>query len=114
MSAKRAGRGDGLRATDPPAMVPPSALKSPALVSRAAMPGQRPAMEFRFFRELKRRNVLRVGVLYIIVCWLMLAPVHVAFNMLELPKWAIELVLAVMAGGFPVALGLAWAFELTP
>jgi len=59
-------------------------------------------IEFRFLDELKRRNVGRVAILYLVVCWLILEPVHVIFHMLEVPIWANRLVIILMALGFPV------------
>ena len=66
-----------------------------------------------FFRELKRRNVYKVAVAYGVVAWLVIQVANTTFPILELPSWAIRLVLAVLALGFPIALVLAWAFELT-
>src|SRR5882672_2770353 len=71
-------------------------------------------IEFRFLDELKRRNVGRVAILYLVVCWLILEPVHVIFHMLEVPLWANRLVIILMALGFPLALIFAWVYELTP
>jgi len=67
-----------------------------------------------FFRELKRRNVYRVGILYAVIGWLILQVADVTISMLVLPDWTGKLVLLMLATGFPVALILAWAFELTP
>jgi hypothetical protein len=47
-----------------------------------------PRVEFRFLEQLKHRNVIRIGILYLVVCWLILDPVHVVFHMLEVPPWA--------------------------
>jgi len=71
-------------------------------------------LEFRLLDELKRRNVGRVAILYLVVCWLILEPVHVIFHMLEVPLWANRLVIILMALGFPLALIFAWVYELTP
>ncbi|MEJ2535243.1 MAG: tetratricopeptide repeat protein [Gammaproteobacteria bacterium] len=67
-----------------------------------------------FFRELKRRNVYRVAALYVVVSWLVLQVTDVTASVLSLPEWAGKLVFLLLAAGFPVALVLAWAFELTP
>ena len=67
-----------------------------------------------FLDELKRRNVFRVGIAFIIVAWLLLQVVDILVPMLELPDWVGRLVLLLLLVGFPVALLLAWAFELTP
>jgi membrane protease YdiL (CAAX protease family) len=64
--------------------------------------------------ELKRRNVFRVGVAYAIVAWLLIEVAHTAFPTLQLPGWTITLVTVLLIMGFPVALVIAWAFELTP
>ena len=67
-----------------------------------------------FFAELKRRNVYRVGALYVVSAWLILQVADVVISMLNLPAWTGKLSLLLLAIGFPVALILAWAFELTP
>jgi len=66
------------------------------------------------FAELKRRNVYRVAALYVIVSWVLLQVADVLLGMLPLPPWIGTLVFFLLALGFPVALLLAWAFELTP
>jgi len=67
-----------------------------------------------FFAELKRRNVYRVAVLYVIAGWLILQVTDVMMSVLALPQWTGKLVFALLALGFPIALIFAWAFELTP
>jgi len=67
-----------------------------------------------FFTELKRRNVFRVGVAYIVMSWVLLQIVDVVAPMLVLPDWAGKLVLLLLGIGLPIALFFAWAFELTP
>jgi TolB-like protein/tetratricopeptide (TPR) repeat protein len=67
-----------------------------------------------FFSELKRRNVFRVAIAFIVVAWLLLQVVDILVPMLDLPNWVGRLVLLLIAVGFPIALLLAWAFELTP
>jgi len=64
--------------------------------------------------ELKRRNVFRVGAAYAIVAWLLIEVAHTAFPTLQLPDWTVTLVTVLLIMGFPVALVIAWAFELTP
>jgi serine/threonine-protein kinase len=66
------------------------------------------------FRELKRRNVYRVAALYVIVSWVILQVVDVFTSFMPLPEWTGRLVFLLLLIGFPVALVLAWAFELTP
>jgi TolB-like protein/Flp pilus assembly protein TadD len=67
-----------------------------------------------FFAELKRRNVYKVAIAYGVVAWLLLQVATQVFPFLEIPNWAIRLVIMLLALGFPIALVLAWAFELTP
>jgi TolB-like protein/Tfp pilus assembly protein PilF len=67
-----------------------------------------------FFSELKRRNVYKVAVAYAIVGWLLIQVATQVFPFLEIPNWIIRLVIALVAIGFPIALIIAWAFELTP
>src|SRR4029077_18939412 len=67
-----------------------------------------------FFGELKRRNVYRVAVAYAVVGWLLIQVATQVFPFLEIPNWMIRLVVLLTAFGFPVALIMAWAFELTP
>ena len=66
------------------------------------------------YAELKRRNVFRVAVAYIVVSWLMLQIVDVLAELLALPEWAGKLIFVLLLVGFPIALIFAWAFELTP
>jgi hypothetical protein len=67
-----------------------------------------------FFTELKRRNVYRVAVAYAGVAWLLMQIASQIFPFFEIPNWAVRLVVLLLIIGFPVALILAWAFELTP
>lgn len=66
------------------------------------------------FEELKRRNVFRVAIAYIVATWLVLQITDVLIGILELPPWTGRLVFLLLIAGLPVALILAWAFELTP
>jgi TolB-like protein/Flp pilus assembly protein TadD len=67
-----------------------------------------------FFAELKRRNVYKVAIAYAIVAWLLMQVATQVFPFLEIPNWAIRLVIMLIIIGFPIALIFAWAFELTP
>ena len=64
--------------------------------------------------ELKRRNVFRVGVAYVIVAWLLSEVASVIFPGLHLPHWTLAFLIIVILAGYPVALIFAWAVELTP
>ncbi len=68
----------------------------------------------KFFAELKRRNVYKVAIAYAVVAWLLMQIATQVFPFLEIPNWAIRLVIMLIVIGFPIALIIAWAFELTP
>src|SRR5205085_3734144 len=67
-----------------------------------------------FFAELKRRHVYKVAVAYAVVGWLVIQIATSTFPVLEIPNVATKLVIAVVLLGFPIALVIAWAFEMTP
>ena len=67
-----------------------------------------------FIKELKRRNVIRVAIAYAIAAWLLIEVTSTTFPMLRLPEWTATFVTVLVMIGFPLALILAWAFELTP
>ncbi len=64
--------------------------------------------------ELKRRNVYKVAVAYAVVGWLVIQIATQVFPFFEIPNWAVRLTVLVIVIGFPIALVIAWAFELTP
>src|SRR4026209_2404394 len=67
-----------------------------------------------FLTELKRRKVYRVAVAYAIVAWLLIQAASILFPTFEAPGWVMKVFVTAVAAGFPIALILAWAFELTP
>ena len=67
-----------------------------------------------FLKELKRRNVIRVGIAYVIVAWLVAQVTELALDSFATPDWVIKTVLFLLVIGFPLALIFAWAYELTP
>ncbi|MCH8930517.1 MAG: hypothetical protein IIA98_06310 [Proteobacteria bacterium] len=67
-----------------------------------------------FVRELTRRNVVRVALVYILAAWIMMQVVDVMFPALQLPEWTVSVTAALILIGFPFALIFAWAFEITP
>ena len=67
-----------------------------------------------FFRELKRRNVYKVAVAYVVVAWLLVQAGSILFPTFEAPGWVMKVFVAAVILGFPLALIFAWAFELTP
>lgn len=66
------------------------------------------------FRELRRRHVFRVAVAYVVTAWLLLQLGAIIFPTLHAPAWCEAVLLAFLLLGLPVALLLAWAFEVTP
>ena len=67
----------------------------------------------KFLGELQRRNVYRVAVTYMVVSWVLIQIATQVFPFFDIPIWAIRVVILLVILGFPVALVLAWAFELT-
>jgi len=67
-----------------------------------------------FFNELKRRNVFRVGIAYLVVAWLVLQVADVVINNVGAPGWVFQIIMLVLGIGFPIVLIFAWAFEMTP
>ncbi len=67
-----------------------------------------------FFKELKRRNVYRVGLAYVVFTWLALQVVDTLGPILGLPDWTPRLVFTILAIGFPAVILFSWAYELTP
>ncbi len=66
------------------------------------------------FAELKRRNVYKVAIAYAVVAWLLIQIATQVFPFFEIPNWAVRLIVLLLILGFPVALILSWAFEITP
>jgi TolB-like protein/Flp pilus assembly protein TadD len=67
-----------------------------------------------FFAELKRRNVYKVAVAYAVVGWALAQGIAQVFPVFDIPNWAVRLMVLAIVIGFPIALVIAWAFELTP
>lgn len=67
-----------------------------------------------FFSELKRRNVYKVAVAYIVAGWALAQGLAQVLPVFNVPNWVIQLLVVLIALGLPIALGLAWTFELTP
>ena len=67
-----------------------------------------------FLEELKRRNVYKVAVAYTAVAWLLIQVATQVFPFFEIPNWAVRVIILALVIGFPCALVIAWAFELTP
>lgn len=67
-----------------------------------------------FWSELRRRNVFKVAAAYVIVAWLVIQVASIVLPTFEAPAWIMQVLVFVLVLGLPVALVLAWAFELTP
>jgi TolB-like protein/Tfp pilus assembly protein PilF len=67
-----------------------------------------------FFAELQRRNVYKVAVAYAVIAWLLIQAASILFPTYEAPAWVMKVFVAGVALGFPIALVIAWAFEMTP
>jgi adenylate cyclase len=107
---------EGQAPTSPAAAVqpPPSGTNDGASHAAGHVHAHQSPVQFRFLEQLKHRNVIRVGILYLVVCWLILDPIHVLFHMLDVPVWANRLVVILMSVGFPAVLLFAWVYEVTP
>jgi TolB-like protein len=66
------------------------------------------------FNELKRRNVFRVAIAYTVVAWLVAQVIDLVLETFGAPPWFIKSILVLLAGGLPIAIVFAWAFEMTP
>jgi adenylate cyclase len=67
-----------------------------------------------FFTELKRRNVYKVAVAYVVVAWLIIQAASIFLPAFDAPPWVIKAFIIIIGLCFPVALVLSWAFEITP
>ncbi len=67
-----------------------------------------------FIEELRHRNVFRVGIAYVIAAWLFVQAADIATESFAAPEWVMRVLIIFLLVGLPVALFLAWAFELTP
>jgi len=67
-----------------------------------------------FFAELKRRNVFRAGIAYVVASWLFLQVIDFALDVIDAPNWIIQVLVLLAAVGLPAILTFAWVFEMTP
>jgi len=67
-----------------------------------------------FFSEVKRRNVYKVAIAYLVAAWLVIQAASILLPTFDAPSWTMKLVVAILVIGFPVTLVLSWAFEITP
>src|SRR5690349_22625423 len=71
-------------------------------------------MADKFWAELKRRNVYKVAVAYIVAGWALSQGIAQVFPVFDIPNWVIRLIVLLIIIGLPIALALAWSFEITP
>ena len=67
-----------------------------------------------FLGELKRRNVFRMGIAYVVVAWVVLQGIDFALDIISAPNWVMQVFLIAGIAGLPIVLIIAWIFELTP
>src|SRR5205807_4950753 len=67
-----------------------------------------------FFAELKRRNVYKVAVAYAVAGWALAQGIAQVFPVFDIPNWVVRLIVLLIIIGLPIALVLAWTFEITP
>ena len=107
-------------ASRPGAISPAAPRPALATAGVAQQPAARPADEpetdspFTIWNELKRRNVFRVGAAYAAVAWLIIEVSTTVQDYVGVGDMAIRLIVTALAIGLPIALALAWAFEVTP
>ena len=68
----------------------------------------------QLFEELKRRNVFRVGIAYVVASWLLIEASTVTMEGLGSPEWVPKVLATILAIGFPLVLIFSWAYEITP
>ena len=68
----------------------------------------------KFFGELKRRHVYKVAVAYVVAGWALAQGIAQVFPVFDIPNWVVRLIVLLIILGLPVALVLAWVFEITP
>ena len=67
-----------------------------------------------FFNELKRRNVFRMGIAYVVVAWVLLQAIDFTLDIISAPNWVMQVFLLAGVAGLPIVLIFAWVFEMTP
>ena len=67
-----------------------------------------------FIEELKRRNVFKVGIAYLVSCWLIIQMADILLENIGAPTWVLQTIFVLLGVGFFITLFFAWAFEMTP
>lgn len=68
----------------------------------------------KFFRELKRRNVFKVGAAYVVVAWVLLQGIDFVLDVISVPDWVIQVFVLAAIAGLPIVTLFSWVFEFTP
>jgi TolB-like protein/Tfp pilus assembly protein PilF len=68
----------------------------------------------KLFSELKRRNVFRVGIAYVVVAWVLLQAIDFALDIISAPNWVMQVFFLAAVVGLPIVLIFSWIFEMTP
>jgi hypothetical protein len=89
------------------------ASTSPAITLDAVQLPQT-SQPVKFFKELQRRNVIRVAIGYIVSSWLLIQIADLALDIIGSPDWVLRTIALVMGLGFPVVVFFSWAYEVTP
>ncbi|MEX2132359.1 MAG: hypothetical protein WD772_12835 [Pseudohongiellaceae bacterium] len=66
------------------------------------------------YQELKRRKVIRVATVYAVVAWVLIQVASTVFPALQMPDWTLTFVIVIFIFGFPIAVLLSWAYQVTP
>jgi adenylate cyclase len=91
-------------------MIPATRTCSPKL----GFPPLHEHKAFVIFRELRRRNVLKVALVYAVVSWLLIDVAWIGLPMLDAPEWILIAFIVLVALGFVVTVFVSWNFEMTP
>jgi len=67
-----------------------------------------------FFTELKRRNVFRMGIAYVVVAWVLLQAIDFTLDIISAPNWVMQVFFLAAVAGLPIVLIFSWVFEMTP
>ena len=68
----------------------------------------------KLLAELRRRNVLRAAIAYVVTAWVVVESSSLLLSIFEAPHWAAQTIVIMLVAGFPVAVVFAWMFEITP
>src|SRR5262245_48901738 len=89
-------------------------FSTPIVVAKEKRRGWEGMNPRNFFAELKRRHVYRAAIAYGVAAWLLVQIATQVFPFFEIPSWIVRLIVLTTILGFPIALTIAWAFEMTP